>query len=195
MDAKEKHHLISLKKGNKESFVFLHRKYQSKIYHYCYRFVRREEIAQEITSDVFIKLWEKRSAIRADHPVSGLLFKITKDLSMSYLRRIARDSDLRKAYIAHYLEHSTHYVEEELFVREGLDMARQAIATLPPKCRLIFRLRYFFDLSLQQISEELEISPNTVQNHLGKGKKVVKAYLRANSDLVFALMASLYSSL
>ena len=93
--------------------------------------------------------------------------------------------------MAHYLDRSAASGEEELFVQEGLDMAQRAIAGLPPKCRLIFRLRYFADLSPKQIAQELDISPNTVQNHLGKGKQIVKAYLRANSDLVFVLFVYL----
>ena len=176
--------------GDKESFVFLHRKYQSKIYHYCQRLVRNEAVAQEITSDVFIRLWAKRADILAGQSLSGLLFKITKDLSVSYLRKVARDAALRKAYIENYFESLTNPIEEQIFLKEGLQIANQAIENLPPKCRLVFRLRYFSGLSLQQIAEELDISINTVQNHLTKGTRTVKAYLQANSDLVFVAILS-----
>jgi RNA polymerase sigma-70 factor (ECF subfamily) len=185
MDATEQYHLIQLTQGNKESFVFLHRRYQSRIYRYCYQFVRNEEAAQEITSDVFVKIWEKRAGIRIEQAIAGLLFKITRDLSLSYLRKVARDAALRKAYIEDYFESLTNPIEDEIFIREGLQIANQAIASLPPKCRLVFRLRYFSGLSLQQIAEELNISTNTVQNHLSKGTRIVKTHLQANSDLVF----------
>lgn len=190
MDLKEQFHLDRFAKGNKQSFVYLHERYQSKVYYYCLKFVGKKEIAEEITSDVFVKLWQKRGEIQTDRDIRGLLFKISRDYALSYLRQIARNADQKKAFIDHYLLNLNSPVEEQIYLKEGLAIADRAIENLPPKCQQVFRLRYLDGLSLKQIAEELHISTNTVQNHLQKGTRMVKVYLQEHSDLVFALLIS-----
>lgn len=188
MDLKEQFHLTRFAKGNKQSFVYLHERYQSKVYYYCLKFVGKQEIAEEITSDVFVKLWQKREEVKTDTPIGGLLMKITRDYSLSYLRQVAKNTDRRKAFIDNYFQNLSSPVEEQIYLKEGLAIADQAIENLPPKCRQIFRLRYLDGLSLKQIAEELHISTNTVQNHLQKGTRIVKGYLQEHSDLVFTIL-------
>lgn len=185
MEAQEKHHLIHLSKGSKQSFAFLFEKYRSKVYHYCFQFVRSREVAQEITLDVFTKIWEKHTTIQATQSISGLLLKITRDLSISYLRKAARDTALRKEFVQNYLQSLDNPLEEQLFLKEGMQIAKQAIDGLPPRCRQVFQLRYSEGFSLKEIAEELNISISTVKKQLRKGTLIVKAYLEANTDLVF----------
>ncbi|MEM6697075.1 MAG: RNA polymerase sigma-70 factor [Bacteroidota bacterium] len=190
MSTQEKIHLINLTTGDKEAFIWLHKRYQTKVYQYVLKFVKAKELAEEITSDVFVKLWQKRASIRTDVSIDGLLFKITKDYCLSYFRKIARNKKLRQEFIDNYIEQYTDDIEDQIYYKEGLELAGEAIRKLPPKCRLVFQLRYFNDLSLQQIAEELNISKNTVQNHLNKGTHLVKAFLKTNSDLVFLVIVA-----
>lgn len=192
MNPQEYHHLIHLSKGNKESLAFFHREYRSKVFHYCLQFVRDREVAQEITLDVFLKLWEKRSILHTDRSINGILFKITRDFSLTYLRKVAKDDRRRKEFVEHYILTVDHCpVEEQIFIKEGMKIAKQAIDELPPRCRQVFQLRYSEERSLKQIAEELNISINTVKKQLRKGTHIVKDYLRANADLVFSLILTL----
>jgi RNA polymerase sigma-70 factor (ECF subfamily) len=190
MELKERIHLQRLTEGDKASFVYFHQQYQSRVYHFIFKFVRSREVSEEITSDVFVKLWQKREALKADVPLDGLLFKIAKDFCLSYLRQVAKKSDLRKQFVETYLAQTSNTVEDELYLREGMKIAGKAIDQLPPKCQQVFCLRYRDGLSLNQIAEELHISTNTVQNHLQKGTQMVKIYLREHSDLVFLMIIS-----
>lgn len=189
MHSDDKYHLEGLVNGKKDSFVYFHKKYQAKVFHYALKLVRSKEVAQEITSDVFVKIWEKRAMLHTEVTIEGLLFKITRDYAFSYLRKVSRDAKLREDYVRQYFESVQNPIEELLYLKEGLAIADKAIEALPPKCRLVFRLRYFDELSLRQISEELNISTNTVQNHLAKGTRLVKDYLQANSSIVFTCIA------
>lgn len=186
MDLQEKFHLQRLAEGNRESFVHLHKKYQSQVYHFGLKFVQSPEVMEEITSDVFVKLWEKRDQLRTDIPVGPLLCKITKDLAFSHLREVSRHADRRQAFIEHYLARMDNPIEGDLFIKEGLKIASEAIDSLPPKCREVFLLRYMEGLSLLEIAAQLNISTNTVQNHLLKGTRIVRMYLQKHADLVFS---------
>ncbi len=189
MDPQEQNHIEQLCQGSKESLAFLHRVYRSKVFHFCLHLVRSREVAEEITLDVFFKLWERRAILEKDRSINGLLYKITRDYSISYLRKVARDVTLAKEFVDNYLQSQDHNpVEEQLCMKENLNIADKAIDGLPPGCRRIFQLRYSEDLSVKQIAAEMNISVNTVKKQLRKGMHTVKDYLETNADLVFFLI-------
>lgn len=192
MEAIEQRHLVNLVEGSKESLFYFHEKYQAKIYRYTFTLVRNKEVAEEITSDVFIRIWEKRAKIEVKKGIDHLMFKITKDFCRDYLRKVARDAALREAYIYQCLNDKNNSIEDQLSFKDNLKIASKAIESLPPKCRQVFRLRYDQEMSLLQIADELGISRSTVQKHLHKGTKFVRNYLRTHSDLVFFLLIQMY---
>ncbi len=185
---REHYHLVNLVNGDTQSFTAIYEQYHAKVYHYCFRFVRSKEVAQEITSDVFVKLWQKRETLETCQPIGGLLLKITRDYCLDFLRKVARDKHLRDRYVEQYIDSSSTVLEDQLFFNEGMKIARKAIENLPPRCKEVFHLRYFRGLTLIQISETLKISPNTVQNHLQKGKRLVRTYLQSHTDLILGLL-------
>lgn len=193
MEAIEQRNLVNLVKGNKECLFYFHEKYQAKVYRYTFTLVRNKEVAEEITSDVFIRIWEIRGKIDVKRGIDHLMFKITKDFCNDYLRKVARDAAGREAYIHQCLTHKSSTVEDQLSFKDNLQIASRAIENLPPKCRQVFRLRYDQEMSLLQIADELNITRSTVQKHLHKGTKFVRNYLRNHSDLVFFLLIQLYS--
>ena len=194
MDATEQKHLANLIKGDRQSLLYFHQKYQSKIYRYTFTLVRNREVAEEITSDVFVRIWKKRATIKVEKGVDHLMFKITKDFCRDYLRKVARDVALREEYIRTYLSNKSDTVEDQLYFKDNLQIAHRAIENLPPKCRQVFRLRYDQEMSLLQIANELDITTSTVQKHLHKGTKLVRNYLKTHSDLAFFLLIQLYFS-
>jgi len=192
MEPQEQQHLIQLASGDKESLAFLFRKYQPQVYSYSFKFVRNREIAQEITLDVFLKLWEKRSLLCTDRSISGLLFKMTKDLSISYLRKVSKDVLLRAEYLEDYHQSLENPTETEFTIEEGRQIAQKAIADLPPRCRRVFELRYTEQLSLKQIAEEMDISIPTVKKQLKKGRALVKGNLGAKADWMLLFLFSVW---
>ena len=191
MENSEKYHIQKLQSSCKVGFKWLYDKYHSKLYYFILKLVRNTETAEEITSEVFLRLWQKREAIDPAGSISGLLFKIARDCSMGHLRKIARKSDLREAYIQQYTKNiSANTSEDDLFFKEYMALAENAINQLPPKGKQVFIMRYKEHLDLHQIAAKLDISPNTVKVHLNRSSRAVKEYLRLNSDLIFILLAA-----
>ena len=69
------------------AFDILYHKYHHAIYRNIYKITKDKEISQDILQDVFIVLWEKRYKIKPDQSVSGWLFVISFNRSISYLRK------------------------------------------------------------------------------------------------------------
>lgn len=180
-----------MQEGDPSGFDWIFETYHQKIYHYTLRFVRSQEVAEEITSGVLLKIWQNRHAIDTDRSLSGLIFKMTRNLTIGHFRQMARSRTLREQFLESAQKENRNTVEEVIILDEYMELANKAITQLPPKCRQIYDLHYKECLDHQSIAERLNISPHTVRSHLLKASNVIKAYLKLHSDIVFLLMAIL----
>jgi len=185
---KEAFHLLKVQNGDIDSFRWVYDEYKGKVFHYCFRYIRQKEVVDEITSDVFVKFWEKRYRINVELSASGLLFKMARDYCIDYLRKTARTKELRDLFLNHYEESLVNSVEEEIHFRESMQVIGQVINTLPPKRKQVFQMRYQNDMTNAQIAKELDISPNTVKVHLAKASNFIRSYLFTHSDVVYTLV-------
>lgn len=176
-----KSHLRRLQLGDSKGFRWLFEHYHQKVFSYSLRFVKNRQVAEEITSDVFLKLWEKRSQIQTEGSLQQLLLTITRGMAIDHLRKVARTSKSQESYWLNYQSHIPESVEEEKF-EENLAAIHEAMKGLPPKRRKVFELRYKEELSYQQIAQMLNVSPNTVKVHLNKATKYLKQQLEIHYE-------------
>ncbi len=164
------------------------------VYGFCLRLVRIPVIAEEITSDVFVKLWEKRLHLNRNISVKGILFKITHDLCINSLKKIARVKELKKEFLRHYLPEYQN-VEKELAFFEYLNIAQEAIEKLPPRRKEVFKLHYINSMNPEQIALKTGISKSTVNVHIHKASKFIKSYLHSHPEVMINsfLLAVLYN--
>jgi len=179
--------LSELKKGNVDSFKVMYQRYHKEVYRFCYSFTKSEADAEEITADVFVCIWKKRSVIDPTLSLQPLLFKITKDLTWNYLKKTARSKRLMAEYLQNYSE-VTEDVASEIVYQEYLDTIDQAVRKLPEQQEKVFTLRYMKGKDLNQISNELAISKNTVKVHLAKSKRTILSYLSLKTEVGLVLL-------
>ena len=96
-------HLKAFKRGDRDSFRWIYDQFHPVIYHYCLKFLLRQSLAEEATSDVFVKLWQKSRIIDANDTILPLLYKIAKDTAYNYLKKIATDTRLRQRFLENYV--------------------------------------------------------------------------------------------
>lgn len=174
MDDLEHIHLKQLKVGNEDSFRFLYDQYHTPIYYYSLRFLYQEELAEEVTADVFIQIWKKRAVINTEGTILPFLYKLAKDISINYLKKIASSERLKQEYIEHYLMFKEDNQEDKLIQLEEWANLLAQIELLPPKRREILKLRYKEGLDYKSIGQKLKISPHTVKVQLVKARKFLK---------------------
>lgn len=169
----EKGHLTAFRQGNVTSFKWLYNLYFGQIYNYCQSFLNNMQEAEEVTSDVFVVLWKKRTSIYTHHSLRPLLYKITRDLVWNRLKKIAAHREQRAKYLASYSFRRDVHGSEVITYHEQEEVLRSALKRLPPQQEKVFTLRFLQGWDLNQIAEELEISKNTVKVHLAKSKRFV----------------------
>ena len=167
------------------SFSELYLMYYPKLVRFAKEFVVLEEDAENITQDVFTDLWERRDAIDHIENVNAYLFRLVRNRCLDYLKH--------KVFEQKYAENVQASFEIELNLKlqsldrfdvsdisEGNEMerlVRDAINSLPKRCRDIFLLSRMKGLKSREISEKLGISVNTVECQMGIALKKLRVKL------------------
>ena len=167
------------------SFSELYLIYYPKLVRFAKEFVMSEEDAENITQDVFADLWEKRESMDHIENINAYLFRLVRNRCLDYLKH--------KVFEQKYVENVQASFEVELNLKmqsldrfdvldiyEGNEMeklVREAINSLPKKCRAIFLLSRMGGLKYREISERLGISVNTVECQMGIALKKLRVML------------------
>src|SRR5688500_17796557 len=147
------------------------------LHRFSFSFVKSKEAAEEIVSDVFIKVWQMRSRLTEINNLKVYLYTVTKNFSINYIHRNYKNVSLsiHEMDIEPVIELSN---PEELFIStEMLNTIRQAIRELPPQCRLIFQLVKEDGLKYKEAAEVMNISVLTVRNQLAIAIRKIGASL------------------
>lgn len=189
----DKEHLEKLKQGDQASFKWVYDQYHEKVYGYCLKLVNSYPIAEEITGDVFVRLWEKRHILDTSFSISGLLFKITKDFVWNYLKRESRKN--RKQSVGHLDRQTSSFtsVESDLILHDYLTIAECAIRQLPEKRQMVFNLRYKAGMDNREIARQLDISESTVRVHIMKATQFLKTYFKSHPEMPFFFFLHFFS--
>jgi RNA polymerase sigma-70 factor (ECF subfamily) len=146
----------------------------------CYfakKYVGDLDISKEIVHNVFIRLWENRSAFDWQKPAKSYLFTAVYNRSMNYLRDNKKNvSDKDGADIQNKADESVF--SDTMEVAELESRIKSALQRLPEKCREVFELNRFDGKKYTEIAAYLNISVKTVESQMSKALKLLKEELK-----------------
>ena len=168
--------------GDVKSLEVLFDRYYNVLCNFAYLFLKNEECAKEIVSELFINIWQKRREIIIRESLKSYLYKSVKNAVISKKRkekkteRLMEDSDLNNPEFI---------TPETLLLRKELEeKVNQLFSDLPLKSGLVFRMKRIDGLRYKEISKILNISEKTVENHMGNAIKKIKVILDNHPELV-----------
>jgi RNA polymerase sigma-70 factor (family 1) len=143
----------------------------TELYPYLYPFaralVKSKELAEEVVSDVFIKVWEKRKELAKIENLRLYLYVATRHIALNYLDQEKRKPTSPLDHLQHSEYITVHLDPERLLITSDmLALVRKAIDQLPPQCKIIFKLVKEDGLKYREVAEILNISSKTVENQL-----------------------------
>lgn len=136
------------------------------LYRFSYSMVRSAEVAEEIVSDVFIKVWQIRNKLMEIDNLRVYLYTIARNFSLNYLSRNAENRVIGLDSLAAGTLVEGNSPAEICISTDLSNQIRQIIQQLPPQCRLIFQLVREEGLRYKEVAVILDISPFTVRNQL-----------------------------
>lgn len=168
--------------GDKLTFELLYKKYYVYLCLIAEHITRSNSDAEEIVSDVFVKLWNNRQNININNSIKLYLVRAVQNTSINYLEKSKNGSTSNIDAIPHeLLAWENDYPLGNLYEKEMLVILEKGISSLPDNCREIFLLSRNSDLSYAEISAKLGISVNTVKTQMkiaiARLRDVLKDYL------------------
>lgn len=143
----------------KELFVLLH----NRLKQFAYSILKSNEEAEELVSDVFIRIWEKREQLPDIESPLLYFYTTVKNLALNRLSKQKRQASASAEDWLVQLN-SIYFDPEQLMVTEEMmRKIRQAINDLPPRCRVIFKLIKEDGLKYKETAELLQLSVKTVE--------------------------------
>jgi RNA polymerase sigma-70 factor (family 1) len=172
--------------GNDDQAAFtrLLRHFWNKVYTQALVYLKSTATAQEITQDVFLKVWAKRAILPQIENFPGYLFIITRNEIVNALRKKGREL----AAPSDALEENLWIPDQQLQYKESYKLLLNGIEALPPARKNVFKMSRLDGLSYEEIGEKLGISRNSVKDHIVKSLLFLRNYLRTHTDDPFILL-------
>lgn len=168
----------SILRGNKQDFGSLIKKYEKNVFRTAIGFLHNNEDAEDITQDVFVKIYQSLSSFNGKSAFSTWLYRITVNTSLNYLRKKKRRnlwvqlSDL-------LLQIPSTDKSPELYLSEKSEKAtiQIAIDSLPEKQQQAFVLTRYEELPQKQVAEIMKISVGAVEQLILRAQNNLKKRL------------------
>lgn len=154
----------------------LFRNHYDELSRYAFSILKEQESAEDIVQKLFIKLWEKRNELGGINHVKAYLYQSVYNTCINELKVIKRKGTHSSITEQMNLK-ATDDASEKLRSEELLLKIDTAIERLPKKCGEVFKLSRTKEMTYKEISEQLNISIKTVENHMGKALKLMREEL------------------
>ena len=166
--------------------------YGEAVYASLLRLVKSEQMAREMLQDVFLKVWEKRNTIDEEKSFRGWLFRIAENRVFDHFRQLSRDRKKQSEFLASAI--AFYYRSNpDPHADRNAALLHEAIESLSPQRRQIFRLCKLEGKSYKDVSRMLQISESTISDHLVKAMKSVRDFFDTHRPLLHYLFLSCLS--
>ena len=166
-----------LKRGEKKGLQLLFHKFYKPLVMYAMKYVHRQDEAEDMVQEVFIKFWEKNSFISVASQLKAYLYQAVRNHCLNYLEKNER------------IEITEEEMSEEAIWNLRMEEIYQEINNLPPRSREIFIAIVFHNKKYKEIAGELNISVNTVKTILSRAMLTLKNNLNKKSYLFLLFIA------
>ena len=164
-----------IRAGDMDAFETLYRSYWQRLYAFAFRYVRSKPDAEDVTQEVFLRIWRGRADWLPAGAVSNYLYLAVRNAARD---RLARAAVARRGWWRLEQAETTQEFQCDLESRELAAAVERALAALPPKRAAVCRLRLMDALSYAQIADRLGIGTKTVETQLARGLKTVREQIR-----------------
>ncbi len=129
-------------------------------------FIESRELAEEIVSDVFIKVWQKRATLNNIDNLRAYLYISTKNTALNYIAKTRKAETVSLDEVTIDLPSTTLNPEQLMITDEIVKRIDAAIKSLPPRCKLVFKLVREDGLPYKEVADILSVSIKTIDNQL-----------------------------
>jgi len=179
-----------IKADNMFAFDILYKKYSKRLYLFGYSILKSQEETENLIQDVFLNLWEKRNDVERDASVKYYLFSIAYNSAITLIRKKTRESEFIN-YLKSLPEINEEPTNLKIEFNDLTNKLEEIIQELPQRQKQVYLLHRVKGLKYSEIGEQLKISTNSIETHMSRALKTIRAKLEYY-DLLSALFLFLF---
>lgn len=187
--------LKQVSEGDEGSFNIIFSQYRDRLFVYLTAITKSKETAEEIVLDVFMKLWLGREIVTEIQNLQSFLYRVAHNKAIDFLRSAQR-SPIQQNELWDAIQSSAgETASDHLLNRHSAEAAlNEAVGQLSPMRQKVFQLSREEGMSYDQIADHLNLSRNTVRNHVAASLEFIRKYLQGQGYDV-AVMAFAFASI
>jgi RNA polymerase sigma factor (sigma-70 family) len=175
---------------DEQAYAMLMERYKKPVYHMILKMVRNVDDAEDLTIEAFTKAFKNLYKFKKDYTFSTWLFRIATNNSIDFIRKKKLDTmSLNTAYqdesgtnVTIDIKDKNLNPQEEAIKAQKIELIQLFVTKLPAKYQRLVRLRYFNELSYEEIAKELEAPLGTVKAQLHRARELLQDLVRGKKD-------------
>lgn len=180
----------AVNENDEQAYAMLMERYKKPVYHMILKMVRNVDDAEDLTIEAFTKAFKNLYKFKKDFTFSTWLFRIATNNSIDFIRKKRLETtSLDTSYQDESGSNVTIDVkdkkldpEEEAIKSQKIELIQLFVTRLPAKYQRLVRLRYFNELSYEEIAQELEAPLGTVKAQLHRARELLQDLIRNKKD-------------
>jgi RNA polymerase sigma-70 factor (ECF subfamily) len=185
------YHLIAkLNRRDERAFYIVFHQLYPAIVSFANKLVQDINLAQEICSDSFIKLYQSEEIFARLENVKAYLFTITKNECYNALKKIKYQTQVQKQLQLMLESDDRNFIIKQEIQSELIELIYSSIEKLPSQCRRVFQMN-IQGMSYEEIADALKVSVSTVRNQKARGLKLLKIAILKEGNLPLSVTISI----
>jgi len=160
--------------GDERAFTQLYNTYIAELTGFIVKFVKLPQIAEDISQEVFIKIWQNHAQLQGVDSFKAYLFVAARNHTLNILKRIAKEDSAKAEIIRHFQSIRVNNKEDDLISGEYLAYLRNVLNSLPMQTQQVFQLCRTEQKGYEEVAALLGISRNTVKKHMVRSMKTFR---------------------
>ena len=181
---RDKELVTHFKEGSQLAFEELYTRYKDRLMYFCRRSMKDETSSEDIVHDIFLQLLETSDGLNPELPFWGYLQTLAQNRILNEFRKF----DVHSRFVQYVLmneKDATNQTENIIIDKDYEKLLNEVIESLSPRQKEIYQLTRIQGLTHKEIAELMQISVETVREHVYISLKKIKKYLRQHADIHF----------
>lgn len=178
--------------GDQKAYAKIMLRYRKPVYHMILKMIKNENDAEDLTIEAFAKAFKNIHKFNPDYTFSTWLFRIATNNCIDFIRKKKLDTlSINSAFTDDNGENVTLDIrdnrldpQEEAIKKQKIEIMRIIVTQLPSKYQVLIRLRYFDELSYEEISKELDAPLGTVKAQLHRAREILSDLMKGKKDKI-----------
>lgn len=178
--------------NDEKAYADLMIRYRKPVYHMILKMIKNRDDAEDLTIEAFAKAFKNLAKFNPDYTFSTWLFRIATNNCIDFIRKKKLNTlSINSTYtddngesVGIDIRDTNLNPQEQAIRQQKIEIMRLIVTQLPPKYQVLVRLRYFKELSYDEISKELEAPLGTVKAQLHRARELLLDLVKDKKDKI-----------